>query len=44
MSNSGSGGRASGFDEIPPDFRWGEGNQEMYPWDADRPPNPSEQS
>lgn len=43
-ANSGSEGFASGWVDVPLDFMWGVGDQEMYPWDADRPANPSEKS
>lgn len=37
MSNSGSEGRWSGFDEVPPDFRPNDPNPCRYAWDSDRP-------
>lgn len=41
MSNSTSGGLASGWTEVPPDFRGSEGNQEHHPWYTDYPlPDP----
>lgn len=43
MSNSTSGGLTSGWADVPPDFRRGEGNQEHYPWYTDYPlPYPAE--